>query len=354
MEWVEWIARFLSFWLDRIVYGFISVVYNLFTDIAQTTIFSDDIFSPFSQKIYALLGIFMLFKVSFSILTYIVDPDSFLDKSKGFSKLIGNIVITLGLLVLTPWIFSQAMDIQRIVLKNNILGKLFSSSSNTTIIINDYGNVMAYETLQAFYHIDSESYPNCSGDMYDNIDGIRASVTNCVDSITFSNSDNVSKDNIVDTLVYSYNTNSVNVYMDSDLLFLKDSNDNYVMSYLPILSTLAGGAIVLLLIVFCFDVAVRSIKLGFLRMLAPVPIISRIDPKKGKETFDKWLKVCISTYLDLFIRLLAIYFAIFVVTQVINSSFVDSVTKETIQVNAFVKVFIILGALLFAKQLPKL
>ena len=128
MEWVEWIARFLSFWLDRIVYGFIAVVYNLFTDIAQTTIFSDDIFSAFSQKIYALLGIFMLFKVSFSILTYIVDPDSFLDKSKGFSKLIGNIVITLGLLVLTPWIFSQAMDIQRIVLKNNILGKLFSSS----------------------------------------------------------------------------------------------------------------------------------------------------------------------------------------------------------------------------------
>ena len=90
-------------------------------------------------------------------------------------------------------------------------------------------------------------------------------------------------------------------------------------------------------------------------MLAPVPIISRIDPKKGKEVFDKWVKTCINTYLDLFIRLLAIYFAIFVITQIIDLRFVDAVTgQEMGEVNPFVKVFIILGALMFAKQLPKL
>ena len=354
MEWVEWIARFLSFWLDRIIYGFISTVYNLLTDIAQTSIFDKDVFTVFSEKIYALLGIFMLFKVSFSIFTYIVDPDSFLDKSKGFSKLIGNVLITLALLVLTPWIFNQAMDLQRIILRNNVIGKLFSNAGATDVVINDYGNVMAYETLNAFYHIDSEVYPNCGNDMYNNSSGIQAGVESCVNSITMASSDQDAKQNLINTLVYAHNTRSVNVYMDFGVIFLKDANDNYVMYYLPILSTLAGGAIVLLLIVFCFDIAVRSVKLGFLRMLAPVPIISRIDPKKGKEVFDKWLKVCISTYLDLFIRLLAIYFALFVVTQVINSSFVDAVTENATQVNVFVKVFIILGALLFAKQLPKL
>ena len=89
-------------------------------------------------------------------------------------------------------------------------------------------------------------------------------------------------------------------------------------------------------------------------MLAPVPIISRIDPKKGKDMFDKWVKTCVNTYLDLFIRLMGIYFAVFVVTQIIDLQFEDMVTGQTADVNAFVKVFIILGALLFAKQLPKL
>ena len=56
----------------------------------------------------------------------------------------------------------------------------------------------------------------------------------------------------------------------------------------------------------------------------------------------------------MFIRLLAIYFAVFVITQLVDLQFVDAVTGVRSDVNAFVKVFIILGALLFAKQLPKL
>src|SRR5699024_9834917 len=72
------------------------------------------------------------------------------------------------------------------------------------------------------------------------------------------------------------------------------------------------------------------------------------------EVFNGWVKACLSTYLDLFIRLIAIYFAIFVIAQMMDLRFVDAVTGVETDVNAFVKVFIILGALLFAKQLPKL
>jgi hypothetical protein len=31
------------------------------------------------------------------------------------------------------------------------------------------------------------------------------------------------------------------------------------------------------------DVAVRSIKLAFLQLIAPIPLIAKIDPKKGDE-----------------------------------------------------------------------
>lgn len=348
-DFLIWVARGLSFWLDKIIYGFIPTVYNLFTDIAQTTIFSTDILSLFSSRVYSLLGIFMLFKVSFSILTYIVDPDAFLDKSKGFGKLIGNVLITLVLLVLTPWIFKQAMEIQTIILENNVIGKLFTVSNVNTNVVSDPGNTMAYETFNAFYHLDTTLSGSCN---YTGEGTYEDFISGCVESLGINDKD--AAEDLKQNLKFSYNTNSISVYMDSSFLYLKDQNDNYVMNYIPIISTLAGGAIVLLLIVFCFDIAVRSIKLGFLRMLAPIPIISRIDPKKGKEVFDKWLKTCINTYLDLFIRLLAIYFAIFVITQVISLETYDAVTESRVSVSAFVKVFIILGALLFAKQLPKL
>ena len=352
LDWIVDILRSIFFFIDNIIYTFIVTLYNLLVDIAETSIFTEEVIDLFASKVYALLGIFMLFKVSFSIISYIVNPDEFLDKTKGFGKLIGNIIITLVLLIATPWIFSQAMDIQRIVLRDNILGKIFSTSEVNTQIVTDPGNTMAYETYKAFYHLNYDSHPEC--------EGIETALTepnsnynrdNCMQN-AFANEDNFTA--YEETLQYAYATNSISIYMNSNMVNLRDSNDNYTMSYIPFISTLAGGAIALLLIVFCFDVAVRSVKLGFMRMIAPIPIVSRIDPKKGKDTFDKWLKVCISTYLDLFIRLLAIYFAVFVITQLVDLQFVDAVTGVRSDVNAFVKVFIILGALLFAKQLPKL
>ncbi len=345
--WFIDILRTLFFAIDGIVYSFIVIVYNLFVDIAQTSIFTEEVIDLFASKVYALLGIFMLFKVSFSILSYIVSPDDFLDKTKGFSKLISNIIITFTLLLATPWIFSQAMDIQRIILKDNIIGKIFSTTETNSTVVTDAGNVMSYETFKAFYYFDEDNYSSCQGLESSSLSDDNA----CANELGLNEND---YNKLKDTLNFAYQTSSINIYMLSDIVNFKSSEGSYVMNYTYFVSTLAGGAICLLLIVFCFDIAVRSVKLGFLRMIAPIPIVSRIDPKKGKEVFDKWVKVCINTYLDLFIRLLAIYFAIFVITQMIDLRFVDAVTGIETDVNMFVKVFIMLGALLFAKQLPKL
>lgn len=360
MGWLETIFRTLLFWLDSIVYKFIPTVYNLLVNIAETSIFSEDVFTLFSNRIYTLLGVFMLFKVSFSILTYVVDPDAFTDKNKGFGKLISNIIMTLALLIFTPYIFTYAMELQGIILKDNLIGKLFSTNGVNTTVVADPGNTMAYETFKAFYYFDVDRYKFNfyeEGDPGYTSQCVKAVASNinfdCVKSIEGIDDDTLER--LKKNLTYSHHTSSINVYMDVGIAIMRDSNDDYVMTYTSVFSTLTGVVMILLLIVFCFDIAVRSVKLGFLRMLAPVPIISRIDPKKGKEVFDKWVKTCMSTYLDLFIRLLAIYFAIFVITQIIDLRFTDAVTGQEIgQINPFVKVFIILGALLFAKQLPKL
>ena len=247
--------------------------------------------------------------------------------------MISNIVISLVLLLFTPWLFSQAMDVQRIILKDNIIGKVFTVSSVSNISSLDAGNTMAYETFVAFYHIDT----NATGYSCENADkGIVPDTPTCRDY--FGNK----YDDFNNILEISYATKNLDFYMDYDLLNAKNGSDEYIMSYMPLISTVAGGFVFWVLLMFCFDIAVRSIKLGFLRMIAPVPIISRIDPKKGNDVFNKWVKMSVSTYLDLFIRLLAIYFAVFVISIVAQGDFVDASTGLPIDIDPFVKIFIII------------
>ena len=302
MSWLIDILRSVVFWIDGIIYKLVGVVYDVFSAIATTTILSDKVLDIFSGIVYALVGIFMLFKVTFSLISYIVNPDEFVDKNKGFSKLIVNIITSLLLLVVFPFIYDEAMNIQKIVLDENIIGKIFTSSTYTLTSSVD-GDFMAQETFTAFYHPNNE---------------------------------------------YNY---SLNIYEIFDTDVNAKTNGDYDMYYLPVVSTIVGVILVLVLISFCFDIAVRSIKLDFLNMFAPIPIIARIDPKKGNETFNHWMKMFTSTYLDLFGRLIAIYFAIFIIGQIPNMNISSTDGSE---VGLFVKVFIIMGVLLFAKQLPKL
>ena len=91
MSLIEDLFRSFMFFFDKIIYGFIPTVYQLLIHLSQIDIFSTDTgIGQLMSQIYALLGIFMLFKVSFSILQYLIDPNAFSDSSKGFGKILKN------------------------------------------------------------------------------------------------------------------------------------------------------------------------------------------------------------------------------------------------------------------------
>ena len=126
----------------------------------------------------------------------------------------------------------------------------------------------------------------------------------------------------------------------------------FLIDYKAPLSTVVAVVVILLLVTFCMDVAVRSIKLSFLQLVYPIPVISFIDPKSGKDgLFKKWYEMCFKTYISLFVRLIALYFGIYIIsrvtgmTDIVNGSRVD---------DFWVKIFIIIGVLMFIKQLPKI
>jgi len=121
----------------------------------------------------------------------------------------------------------------------------------------------------------------------------------------------------------------------------------YVVDYTIFLSTIVGVILALVFLSFCFDVATRTIKLQFLELLAPIPIISYIDPDKSKNgMFSKWLKEVFTTWLSLFMRLLAFHIAIYLISVLKDVQ----LEGESLWIN----LLIIIGVLMFAKELPKL
>lgn len=361
------------FSIDKIIYGFISTIYDLLITISRTTILSQSQINEFYQKVYMLLGIFMLFKVGFSLITYVVNPDDFSDKNKGIGKIGQNVIISLCMLVLVPYAFNMAYDLQRIILEDNILANVIlgKSDGDTDInYINTAGDTMAFTVLNAFVtpNTSLEKLNECiniwSGDNL-NPDCFGY---NLKDDGTFEESGKENntmrgyQKDIKDTngiIIKNYmaGLKNENVGLMFRLNLLKatvkeNSEEKFLIEYRYIFSTVTGVVVVLILLGFCLDVALRSVKLAFLQMIAPIPIISYIDPKSGKDgIFKKWYKMCFSTFLSLFVRLLALYFGIYIISKV--TTMTDIITGSTVT-NGFVRIFIIIGVLMFAKQLPKI
>jgi len=365
-DFINGILRPIGLLFDLIIYRLVEMIYNLFTTISNVGVFTQDNLNDFAGRIYVLLGVFMLFKVSFSLITYILNPDDLMDKNKGVSKLLTNFFVVLIGIVAVPYIFQAAFSLQKIVLQDNIIGNFImgtsSNSEENKEYINKAGQLMAHTSLSVFASLNdtlfNESCSNHPVIETVNENGEHSFKINdaCDSGILQTRVDN--GDTIETNLINSYKEKDVAVYFDTNLLLLKaqgnDDKNYYIFDYSPFISTISGVLIVLVLLSFCFDIALRSVKLGFLQLIAPIPIISYIDPKSGKDgIFKKWTKECVKTYFDLFVRLIAIYFAIYVIS-IIGSLGVYDVTTEQPVNSLLVQLFIMFGALLFAKQLPDL
>lgn len=342
---IDGIREFFSI-VDSGIYSLIGTLYNIIVDLANTSIVKEQSISDISNKLYSFIGIFMLFRITFSLITYIINPDSVTDKEKGGSKLITNIVITFALVILCPWGFDKVWEAQRIILDENLLGRIFfesgkmpnsnelyissdcSTSTEAIIGVNPVtlekipssGEYIAMMTLRPFVQL-SDTVKNNGG----NIDIFLNEYNYC------------SSSNVKEML------NSSMINESTKIKVGKKSEKYYYVDYNIFISTIIGVIIVLIFAGFCLDAAVRTIKLTFLQIIAPIPIMSNIDPTSSKKgLFNKWLKEVGITWADLFLRLSAIYFAVFLIST-IN---LDSVGDMK------VTVLLILGALMFAKKLP--
>lgn len=359
MNFIGKTIRSIFFLLDSTLYKFIPNIYNLIITISRTTVLTQGQIKEFADRIQAIITIFMLFKVSFSLITYIINPDEFSDKSKGFGKLWVNIIISLVLLVTTPYIFNMAFELQNIVLKDNSLSNLIFGKEIETSFTQNAGQDLAFSTMIPFFRPNTaiQGLEDCNT-IYDS-DGItfNAECKKAIEGLLKNNINDNPDDIVIGNYSMGIEKRNVGLAFRIDAVNCTDSSNlisNFVFNYDFPFSTAAAVIVLLVLISFCMDVALRSVKLAFLQLISPIPIISFIDPKQGKDgLFKKWYSMCFSTYLSLFIRLLGLYFGVYLIGIVLRTGFTDTITGET-QRDFLVQLLMVIGILMFVKQLPKI
>lgn len=379
--WLKNILRSLFSALDSFGYWILAGVYNIFFAVSSAEIISGDVVREFFMRIQLILGVIMVFKLTFTALSIIINPDTATDKQKGAGKILARVAASLVMLTLVVPIsipdpeegeltglnarirdqgilFGFLYQFQDSVVKDNILGKLIlgsraeynketeDGSMNAGGEIDnmaDVGGVMAATVAKAFISPtilssadedsigslnDVDMNSNSSGDS--DSDVVSDAVSDVISggmAIAGGENEKVDPSTVfacADTTAFNYYMNS-NASADGILYYLNETCDSadgevYVFNY-TILGGLACSILMTIIILgFTIDVAVRAIKLAVLRLIAPVPIISYISPGSEKDgAFGNWVKTLISTYLDLFIRLAIIYFGAYLILLISRS-----------------------------------
>ena len=135
--------------IDIIIAFFIEKIYGLIMDLAGITL-KDDLFANMTNNVYMLIGLFMLFKLALSVISFVVNPDNLFSKDSSFSKLLQKIVVTLVMLTMFPTVFSVMKNIQTIILKDNVIARLFFDMQVTSSDLKSTGKEVAYYVFSSF------------------------------------------------------------------------------------------------------------------------------------------------------------------------------------------------------------
>lgn len=378
------VIRWIVAALDKAIYGLLGLLYQLFFSVASADIFSSGMISKFYARVQIVIGVFVLFQLAMTVLRGIVNPDEFMDSKSGAGNLIMRICTALVMLALivpinipgasneyekqinnNGLLFGTLYSLQHRILQNNTIAKVVMGVGDSKDGNGNYMNDMSNEGLKkssnvfvstlvkSFYRInlipeDNRTHPNGKED--DQVNSNR--VCQDIDQDVLDEYKQIEADPAT-VIGFINKTCKAGDVADKygAKTGLKSSSKVYAFTFIPLVSGIVGILFVLIFAWLAIEVAVRAIKLAILRLLAPVPIISYMDPKGGKDgAFNAWVKTLTSTYLDLFVRVATVYFVIYMIQQMIAHGITTSATGS---LKTWTIIFIFLGLFYFAKEAPK-
>lgn len=349
--------RTLMFILCDGVYRLIYLTFYIFEKLGSARIIEDT--QGIVNRISLIIGLFMVFRVTFAFVQYIVDPDAMLDKKKGAANIIKKIIISIVLLGSTSTLFNLAFKAQDLIIDNQIIGKIIFNSSSSNGYDSDslystpensstFGGRLSAEVFSAFYRLNPEASPKDSDQ-----EDCKTWLTNDDGNSGYSKL----KEKI------AQNKGALSGYKNSPAAIClneQDSSDEYIVDFDAggFLALAFGIAVLYTIFIFTIQVGVRVIQLAYLQIIAPIPIIMYITPK-GDEQLKKWGQQCSTTFLDFFMRCTIIYFALLVIQNIWETGFIGKLLSAGTESSngwetMYVGVIMIIAVLTFAKKVPNL
>ena len=361
---MEHIFDWILLCIDGVIYNLVDGVYDIFDFLARVNIFSESSYNEIVERIYIILGVVMLFVLAYTLLRAIINPDELSKSDNSFASFAKNIAISIALIVLMPTIFNVAFSFQNALLNTGTITTLILGNNNLKYteeyddgeIEMSPGRMMAINTFTSFFYPDPEYCQIEKG-----IDtSVREGLEQCKDTIysdaflsrgpiTLREADKAVKSRR-SMLYYAKFSKAV-------------ANDE--ISYTMLISTACGAFLLYVLLNFCFDMALRVIKLMFYQIIAPIPIVCRMIPfGKLKDVFGTWVKQVTSVFFEVFVRIAVMNFGVLLIKiacQTLNSSYFGGTlnfngTAYNLSWLQFTlaRVLIIMGIVMFIRRAPDL
>lgn len=362
----------------KFLYYSIAKLVDFMYDLADGNLgLNSQIVDEFSDKFFLILIIFMIFKLTFSLINYLVDPAAFSDNKKGFSNIIKRIIISVALLVSINPIFSLLGDIQNTIISEDIISNYILYTSNDNVSYYQIGDKKYYATKMD---------PNCDEQRYifSNSIGDRFSVLALrpfyqltpleeVDDVTeqkefieesdycgasvdvfgqLSTSEEMAIQKINATLKNTKTSASelltASIYNGMSGDWDPTHDETFYVNFNYFWALIVGIVVCLFIITICFDVVIRALSLFFYQIIAPLPIIMYVSPNgKESEMLSKWFKSTVSVWVSLFIKIAALSLGLYFCGLLCDSLNNDSY-------GLIKQIVVIIGTLMFAKKFPKL
>lgn len=329
--------------IDSLVYSLISIAYQVFSLIAKASLYNSENgdIKVMIDRISVILGIGMLFIIAYNIILNIMNPDKVSSGGdKSMQGIFKNAIIAIVMLTAYTTVFTYMTRIQNHIIDSQVIEKIILGADETNnTSSSDMGSTVAAKIFTTFFYpIDDDgnivTYEDCENSSLDVCQAYREGVK-------------------------AAEAGSIITFITNSTLFDSLVKKKPHMKYLYIISTICGIVALLMFVSYVIDIGIRVAKMAFLQIIAPIPIMAYITKPSG-GIFSKWLDNLIKTYLSLFMRLITIYFAMFLINILASSMGNNNggVFGDTSNVGAGIKMFgylvLILGVLLFAKDAPKL
>ena len=308
-------------------------LYSIFYNIANTRFLEDDTIQQLSANIYVLVSVVMLFAFSVTILSAIVNPDLLNDSKKGVAAAFKRAIIGLALMVIVPFAFDEIYAVQKNIMDNSLIEKII---------------------VGADFRCDKDEDGNCKVGG----NGGQVIAGNLISSVLYPVEDNVQiSENISDKYEKMITTDiryigavskHINVTTEGDNAYHSDfDDDDYAFNWDGLVAIIAGFATCYILLLFAIDMAIRVFKLAFLELTAPISIVAYMA--SGDKTLKSWAGQVLKTFLDVFTRIAAIAFYLFLIKNL--STYMAKF--EGAEWSFTLKVLLIVGMLIFVKQIPE-